>query len=140
MSDDRRTGRTLTFRVAALLVLVAVAGTVTAATVLQEDPDPIVAVEGQLTGANDLTVDGQQLEYDGVNVTAVNVTVNNTAGSDRQGTIHAALKDGNGTTLASATTDATFGGGGTTAVVVSYADSYSVENVARVEVTVERTG
>lgn len=124
-----------------LFVAMIVTGVTTAAatSVLVRDPNPIVAAEGSLTGATDLTVDEQRLTYDGVNVTGVTVTVNNTAVGNHTGIVHLAVKNGSTTIESTTIGETTFAGGSTTDVTVSLSTSYSVAELDRVEVTIERT-
>lgn len=130
----------LTVRTLVAVVLVTSAGTAAATSVLVENPNPVVPVEGDLTGAADLTVDQQQLEYTGTNVTGVTVTVNNTASTDHDGVLHVAVRKSDGTLLTDTeSATKTFSAGGTTNVTVTFASSLDVANVSTVEVTVEQT-
>ncbi|WP_435065326.1 hypothetical protein [Halobaculum sp. EA56] len=130
----------ISVKLALLLVVATSVGTASAVTVLDRDPDPVVPVRGDLTGSSDLTVDSQRLSYDGINVTGVTVVVNNTGTSDHTGTVHLALKNGSTTVADSTAAGETFAAGTTTNVSVSLASEYSVSEIDRVEVTVERTG
>lgn len=124
-------------RVLLVVVLLTSVSTATATSVLVRDPNPIVPVKGTLSASADLSVDEQRFVYEGVNITAVEVVVNNT-GAAHTGTVHAALKDGSGTVVASATTSTTFAGGGTTTVTLSVPEQ-SVADVSTVESTVQQT-
>lgn len=129
----------MSLRALFVLVLVVSASTAAATSVLVRNPDPIVPVSGSLQASSDLTVDNQSLTYSGVNVTGVDIAVNNTAGSSHDGTLHLAILKSDDTVLASKTTSSAFPGNTVTVVSIDFASSYSVENVSRVEVTVEET-
>lgn len=130
----------LTVRTLLAVVLVTSAGTAAATSVLVENPNPIVPVQGDLTGAADLTVDQQQLSYTGTNVTGMTVTVNNTAGADHSDVLHVAVRTSDGTVLTDSETAAqTFSAAGTTNVTVTFGSSLDGANVSVVEVTVEET-
>lgn len=122
-----------------VLVLVVSASTAAATSVLVRNPDPIVPVRGSLQASSDLTVDNQSLSYSGVNVTGLDIAVNNTGSSSHDGTLNVALIKSDDTILTSKTTTTSFPGNTVTVVSVDFAASYSVENVSRVEVTVEET-
>lgn len=126
-------------RVVVALALVVSASTAAATSILVRNPDPIVPVQGSLQASSDLTVDNQSLTYSGVNVTGVDIAVNNTGGSSHDGTLHVALLDSDDTLLASKTTSSSFPGNTVSVVAIDFGSSYSVENVSRVEVTVEQT-
>lgn len=126
-------------RVLVALALVVSASTAAATSILVRNPDPIVPVQGSLQASSDLTVDNQSLTYSGVNVTGVDIAVNNTAGSSHDGTLHVALLDSSDAILASKTTSSPLPGNTVTVVPIDFGSSYSVENVSRVEVTVEQT-
>lgn len=130
----------LTAKVLLVAVLVTSAGTAAATSVLIENPNPVVPVQGDLTGSADLTVDQQQLEYTGTDVTGVTVTVNNTATTDHDGVLHVAVRQSDGTLLTSTDTGTrTFSAGGTTNATVTFGSSLAVENVSTVGITVEQT-
>lgn len=136
---DMKTGP-LTAKALLVAVLVTSAGTAAATSVLIENPNPIVPVQGDLTGSADLTVDQQQLEYTGTNVTGVTVAVNNTAGTDHDGVLHVAVRKTDGTLLTDTdTATKTFSAGGITNATVTFGSSLDVADVSTVEVTVEQT-
>lgn len=130
---------TMSLRVLVAFTLVVSASTAAATSILVRNPDPIVPVQGSLQASSDLTVDNQSLTYSGVDVTGVDIAVNNTAGTNHDGSLHVALLRSDDTVLASKTTTSSFPGNTVTVVTVDFASSYSVENVSRVEVTVEET-
>lgn len=133
--------RALTAKTLLVAVLITSAGTAAATSVLIANPNPIVPVNGDLSGSADLTVDEQQLEYTGTNITGLTVTVNNTASAtSHEGVLHVAVKKSDGTVLVDTeTTTKTFAADGTTNVTVTFANSLDVATVATVEVTVEET-
>lgn len=130
----------LTAKTLLVAVLVTSAGTAAATSVLVANPNSVVPVQGQLTGSADLTVDQQQLEYTGTDVTGVTVTVNNTATADHEGVFHVAVEASDGTLLTDTeSATKTFAADGTTNVTVTFANSLNVSDVSTVEVTVEQT-
>lgn len=133
--------RSLTAKTLLIAVLITSAGTAAATSVLVANPNQIVPVNGKLSGSTDLTVDQQQLEYTGTNVTGLTVTVNNTASTtDHKGVLHVAVKKSDGTILVNTETAIqTFAADGTTNITVTFGSSLDVANVATVEVTVEQT-
>lgn len=129
----------LPLRAALALVLITSVGTAAATSMLDRDPNSIVAVEGALSDSNDLTVDSQRLTYSGTEIEGVSVVVNNT-GTTHEGVAHVALRDSSGNLVASKSTSTqTFAGSDTTTVTVTFASAHSVANVSRVEATVEQT-
>lgn len=135
------TKSTLSLRATLALVLVISAGTAGATSMLVRSPNPIVPVEGSLSGSNDLTVDSQQLTYTGTEIDGLTVAVNNTAGTSHEGVVHIALRNSSGDLVAEQTTSTqTFSSNRVTNVSVTFANSHSVANVTRVEATVEQTG
>lgn len=139
MSIGDGTVSLLTLSVAVVAVALCSA-VVTASIVTTDDPNPATAVEGSLQPSSDVSVVSQELQYSGTNVTAVEITVNNTANSDRTGDINLAIYDDTGTSLTTTTVSGeTFTAGSETTVVVAV-DETSIENVATVEATVEVTG
>ncbi|MXR40196.1 hypothetical protein GRX01_02330 [Halobaculum sp. WSA2] len=129
----------ISIKLALLLVVVTSVGTATAVTVLDRNPDPIVPVRGDISGSTDLTVDAQRLTYDGINVTGVTVTVNNTGTTDHTGAVHLALKNGSTTVASSTVTGEQFAAETTTNTTIDLGSDYAVSDVDRVEVTIERT-
>ena len=122
------------------LVIVVSAGTATAVTIVTIDANPIAPGTGTLSGSSDLTLDSQDLQYSGTNVTAVDVNVTNTAASDHTGDVYVALQDSSGNTVASENvTGQTFTGGATTTTTVSFSSEHAPDTFSRVEVNVEET-
>lgn len=123
-----------------LAALVLSAGTAAATSMLVRDPAPVVPVTGSLSNSDNLTVDSQSLDYQGVDVTGVDVAVNNTAAVSHDVTLYVELENASGATVATATVSDTVAAGNVETVTASFAESYSVANVSRIEVTVEQTG
>lgn len=125
------------------VVLLSVLGTAAATSVVvtTDSPDPITGVEGDLQASSNLTVETQTLQYEGTNVSAVNVTVNNTATSDVTGNLYVAIYDGNGDRLVSETrTGVTFAADAKTSKNVTLSTKPYIEDVVNVEATIEETG
>lgn len=131
-------GQRVSLRVLLLVALVAVGGTVAGATIVtQNDPDPVAGVEGELTASDNITVTNQGLEYAGTNVTKVNLTVNNTATSKIDGTVHVAVYNDTDVEVAAATQNVEFVADDTDSVEIDLAEKPAVETVVRIEVTIE---
>lgn len=125
------------------VVLLSVLGTAAATSVVvtTDSPDPITGVEGDLQASGNLTVETQTLQYEGTNVSAVNVTVNNTATADVTGNLYVAIYDGNGDLLVSETrTGVSFAADSKTSRAVTLSTAPYIENVVTVEATIEETG
>lgn len=133
-------GTSLQLVVVLMLVTAFGSAAATASIVGTADPSPIAAAQGSVTASENLSVSSQQLEYDGLDVTNATVTVSNAGNAKQNGTVYFAMKDDTGTVLHRATVDATFSANGDTKVLVDFGgQSYSVANVATVEVTVVET-
>lgn len=133
-------GRTISLRAAFLLVLVLGAGTAAAASIISADPNPAVAAEGTLSESGDITIDSQQLRYNGTEVEGVDIVVNNTSTSTTpEGILHVAVRDSAGSHVTSTSTSTQTFSGDTTTVTIEFGQTYAIENVKQVEVTVEQT-
>lgn len=125
----------------AVAVLLVSAGTAAAVTILTVNPNSVSPAEGTLSSSADVTVDSQHLSYTGVEVTALDVVVNNTGGSSHTVDLHVALRDSSGTVVESLTkTGVSVPAGSTTTVTVGFASAHRVDSFTDVEVTVEVTG
>lgn len=125
------------------VVLLSVLGTAaaTSAMVTTANPSPVTGVEGDLQASSNLTVETQTLQYEGTNVSAVNITVNNTAGSSVTGNIYVAIYDSTGALLVSETrTGVSFAANAKTSKTVTLSTNPYIENVVTVEATIEETG
>lgn len=125
------------------VVLLSVLGTAAATSVVvtNDSPDPITGVEGDLQASGNLTVETQTLQYEGTNVTAVNITVNNTASSGVTGNIYVAIYDSTETLLVSETrTGVSFDANAKTSKNVTLSTKPYIEDVVTVEATIEETG
>ena len=123
------------------LVIVVSAGTATAVTIVTIDANPIAPGSGTLSGSSDLTLNSQELQYSGNNVTAVDVNVSNSAASDHTGDVYVVLQDSSGNTVASETvTDQTFTANSDTITTASFTTEHAPDTFSRVEVNVEETG
>ena len=123
------------------LVIVVSAGTAAAVTIVTIDANPIAPGSGTLSGSSDLTLNSQDLQYSGNNVTAVDVNVSNSAASDRTGNVYVVLQDSSGNTVASETvTDQTFTANSDTITTASFTTEHAPDTFSRVEVNVEETG
>ncbi|MGZ0748489.1 hypothetical protein [Haloparvum sp. AD34] len=125
------------------VVLLSVVGTAAATSVVvtNDSPDPITGVEGDLQASGNLSVETQTLQYEGTNVSAVNITVNNTATSDVTGNLYVAIYDSNGDLLVSETrTGVSFAADAKTSRAVTLSTNPYIENVVTVEATIEETG
>ncbi|SFR33477.1 hypothetical protein [Halogeometricum limi] len=132
--------RLVSLKVVLVVVLVTAAGTSAATTVLVRNPATIVPATGTVQVDDDLTIDSQQLSYEGINVTGATVVVNNTGASEHTGTVHVRLVDDGATLATETTSETTFAAGATKSVDVSFGGNYSVANVTGIEVVVQRTG
>lgn len=103
---------------------------------------PIAPGTGTLAGSNVLTIQSQELQYTGNDVTAVNVTINNTDTSPHTVDIHLALRNTTaGTVVQSQTiTGVTVPAGSTNTVQITLSPSVSVTEFDQIEVNVEQTG
>lgn len=125
------------------VVLLSVLGTAAATSVVvtNDTPNPITGVEGDLQASGNLTVETQTLQYEGTNVSAVNITVNNTATSNVTGNIYVAIYDSNNNLLVSETqTGVSFAADAKTSRIVTLSTKPYIENVVTVEATIEETG
>lgn len=125
------------------VVLLSVVGTAAATSVVvtNDSPDPITGVEGDLQASGNLTVETQTLQYEGTNVSAVNVTVNNTATSNVTGNVYVAIYDSNDDLLVSETrTGVSFAADAKTSKKVTFSTKPYIENVVTIEATIEETG
>ncbi|WP_430504435.1 hypothetical protein [Haloparvum sp. PAK95] len=124
------------------VVLLSVVGTAAATSVVvtNDGPDPITGVEGDLQASGNLTVETQTLQYEGTNVSAVNITVNNTASTSVSGNIYVAIYDDTDSLLVSKTrTGVSFPGGKTSTHNVTLSSNPYIGDVVRVEATIEET-
>lgn len=123
-----------------LVVLVSIAGSAAALTIVNVDNNPLNPGSGTVQGSDQLTLQSQNLNYEGTNVTGTDVTVNSTAASDISGTIQVVLKDSSGTSLEVVETSATFLAGADTTTTVSFTTDHSMDTVSSVDVVVEASG
>lgn len=111
-----------------------------AVTIATLSPNSIAPASGTLQGDADLSVDSQELTYQGTNVTSTDVTVSNAGSASATIDVHVALKTSSGglvesTTLASKSVASS----STATFTVSFSSNPGVDEFADVEVTVERT-
>ncbi|MFC7155907.1 hypothetical protein ACFQPA_10620 [Halomarina halobia] len=132
MGSQRVSVRTLL-----VVTLVVAVGTAAATTIVtQADPDPVAGVEGELRASENLTVTNQGLQYVGTNVTAVNLTVQNSHTDSITGTVYLAIYDANGDAVATRTVDKTFVSG-EASVLIDLAGDPAVADVVTIEATIE---
>lgn len=123
-----------------MVVLVAVAGSAAALTVVNVDNNPLNPGSGTVLGSADMTLQTQSLVYSGTNVTATDVTVNNSATTEHTGDIQVVLKDSAGNTLETTEmTGVTFAAGSDTTTQVSFASEHPMADVAGIDVVIEQT-
>lgn len=103
---------------------------------------PVAPGAGTLTGSNVLTLESQELLYDGNNVTAVNASINNTDSSSHTADIHIALKNTtSGAVVAEETvTGISLPANTVTTTTITLSSPVAVDEFDKVEVTVEQTG
>lgn len=124
--------------VVALLVGAGVAAA--AITITNVDPNSVEAGQGQVQQSTNLTINDQQLTYAGVDVSGVNVTVDNAGTVQHTADVHLALKKSDGTIVATKTvTGQTLAASSATTVSVTLATAQSVDSFSSVEVVVEET-
>lgn len=111
-------------------------------TIVTLSVSPISPGAGTLTGSNVLSIESQELQYTGNNVTGVNVTVNNTDTSSHTVDIHVALRNTTSGTVVRETTlsGVTVSAGTAETFTVSLSPSVSTADFDKVEVNVEQTG
>lgn len=128
--------------VAAIALTVVSAGVGAGVTIAALSVSPIAPGAGTLTGSGVLTIDSQELQYTGTNVTAVNATINNTDTASHTVDIHVALRNTtSGTVVSEATvTGVSVAAGSTTTATVSLPSPVTTDEFNRVEVNVEQTG
>lgn len=129
--------------VVVLLAIVVVAGGVGAAvTIATLGVSPVAPGAGTLSGSDVLSIDSQELQYTGTDVTAVNVSVNNTDSTDHNVDIYVALENTtSGEVVASETlSGVTVSANSVTSTTVTLSNSVSVSEFDKVEVNVEQTG
>lgn len=126
----------------ALGIAVVSAGIGAAVTIVTLGVSPVAPGAGTLAGSDVLSIDSQELQYTGTNVTGADIVVNNTDTDPHSVDVHVALRNTtSGTVVRSTTvTSVNVPAGGTTNATVSFTDSVSVGEFDKVEVTVEQTG
>lgn len=123
-----------------MVVLVAVAGSAAALTVVNVDNNPLNPGSGAVQGSADLTLNSQSLVYSGTNVTATDVNVSNSVTTDHTGDIQVVLKDSTGTILETkGITGVTFTGSSDTVTTVTFASEHPMTDVAAIDVVIEQT-
>lgn len=123
-----------------LVVLVSIAGSAAALSIVNVDNNPLNPGSGSVQGSDHLTLQSQNLNYEGTNVTGTDVTVNSTAASDISGTIQVVLKDSSGNSLEVVETSASFLAGADTTTTVTFTTDHSMDTVSSVDVVVEASG
>lgn len=103
---------------------------------------PVAPGAGTLSGTDVLTLESQEILYQGNNVTAVNVSVNNTDTSSHTVDIHVALKNTTSGAVVSETTASgvSIAAGTVETTRVDLPSPVPVDEFDKVEVTVEQTG
>lgn len=126
---------------AVIVALSLVAGSAAAVTIVTLSVDSIAPGAGTLSGSSNVDLDSQSLVYEGNNVTAVDVVVNNTdSGSSHTVDVHVALTDSSGTAVVSATNSSvSVAAGSTKTVTVSFSSAPGVDEFQESEVTAEET-
>lgn len=106
------------------------------------DVSPVAPGAGTLTGSDVLSLESQELQYQGNNVTDVNVTINNTDTTDHTADINLVLRNTTaGSVVAEETvTGITIPAGTTETTTITLSSPVTVDEFDKVEVTVEQTG
>lgn len=127
--------------VALILVVSLVSGGAAAAvTITTLDTNPVSPGAGSLSEASDLSINSTNLVYEGTNVTAADVTVNNSASADSTVNIHVALKTSTGTAAETQTLSGkTVTASSSATFNVSFSSTPGVDEFSDIEVTVEQT-
>lgn len=134
---------TSTKGIAILLAVVVISASVGAAvTIATLGVSPIAPGAGTLTGAEDLSIESQELQYSGSDVTAVNVTMNNTGTTDHTVDLYVALENTTSDTVVEeqTVTGVSVAAGSTNTTQVTLPNSVPVSEFDRVEVNAEQTG
>lgn len=122
-----------------IIVLVSLAGSAAALTIVNVDNNLINPGSGTVQSSTDLTLSSQNLNYEGTDVTGTDVTVNNAAASDHTGNIQVVLKDSAGSLETVEVTGVTFTAGQDTMTTVTFTTKHSMDTVSSVDVVVEQT-
>ena len=135
----RRIELTASQLVASIVVLSVVSGSAAGVAITTLTVNDIRPGSGTLSAASSISIDSQDLTYEGNNVTAVDVVVNNTGGSSVTVDIHVALKDSNGNKVDAKTVSGqSIGASSTATVTASMGNTPGVDEFQEVEVTVEQ--
>lgn len=129
--------------VAALVAISVVsAGVGAGVTIVTLGVSPVAPGAGTLTGSDVLSIDSQELQYSGNNVTAINVTVNNTDTTSHTVDVHVAMVNTtSGETVRTTTVSGvSIAANSTNTVTATISPSVSVGEFNKVEVNVEQTG
>lgn len=120
-------------RAVVLVIAAAVfSASVTAAVVPAEQNLAVEQTVSDVDGLQDVAIDGYALAYDGAQISALTVYVNNTVG-ELTADVRAALKHKNGSVLVTKQKSVVLTTG-VNEVTISYSQSYSVRNVTRIRV------
>lgn len=128
----------------ALIIAVSVvsAGVGAGVTIATLGVSPVAPGAGTLAGSNVLSLESQELLYEGNNVTDINVSINNTDGSSHTADIHVVLRN---TTAGSVVAEETVTGvslpaNTVTTTTITLSAPVAVDEFDKLEVTVEETG
>lgn len=128
----------------ALVIAVSVvsAGVGAGVTIATLGVSPVAPGAGTLTGSDVLSLESQELQYQGNNVTDVNVSINNTDTSDHTADIHLVLRNTTaGSVVAEETvTGITIPAGTVETTTITLSSPVGVDEFDKLEVTVEQTG
>ncbi|MFB6138533.1 MAG: CARDB domain-containing protein [Halobacteriaceae archaeon] len=117
--------------------LTLLSGIAAGATIVTLQYTPVSGAQGTLNGA-DLMTQSSSLQYNGVDVSQVDVTVKNTGSSSHTGTVYVTVNTG-GSTSTTQHSISSLAAGSTTTVTVDITD-VSMGSFNGVEVRIEQTG
>jgi|GEM_PF-1499566 len=126
-----------------LVVTIVAAGVGTGVAYVQLEPNPITPGAGSLDGSNDLTLESQALQYQGNNVSSVDVTINNiNADVTYKVDIHLAFRNTTEGELVTSVDSMTrtVNAGGTTTINVDVPSNIGVNQFDQLQVNVEQNG
>lgn len=119
------------------ILLALFSGVAAGATVVAFEYTPVSGAQGVLDTA-DLVTQSSTLQYEGINVTAVDITVENTGSNAHSGTVNVTVNTASDSTTTQKSIS-NLGGGTTQTVTVDIAD-VSMEDFNGVDVRIEQTG
>lgn len=119
------------------IALALLSGIAAGATVVALQYTPVSGAQGTLNSA-ELVTQSSSLQYNEIDVSQVDITVENTGSNSHSGTVYVTV-DAGGTTSTTQHSISSLSGGSTTTVTVDITD-VSMENFNGVDVRIEQTG